>query len=149
MNTKTTFLLFLIITGVGIFSFSRVSQSKPVTALAESIPTSPTQPLLSQFITMGQVDVEVTPLLSADLTAPVFELVMNTHSVELAYDYLQLATLTDDQGNSYKPTKWTGNTSGHHVSGQLIFPELSTKPEQLTLTLSGVDNESADFSWSL
>lgn len=70
----------------------------------------------------GGVLVEVTPL---NLRSPGegldFQISMDTHSVELDYDLLAIATLTDDQGNTYQPTAWDGPRGGHHMSGILGF----------------------------
>lgn len=100
-------------------------------------------------MSMGAVDVEVTPVSITPQADIVFKLSLNTHSVDLGYDYTQIATLTDDQGNSYKPSRWTGESGGHHLEGELIFPPLSNKPKELILKLDGIDNESEIFIWQL
>ena len=118
--------------------FGLTAKPKTETSLAESANAQEgeqSDKLATISKTMGVVSVEITPTLVEDDNAPVFDLVMNNHSIELSYDYTQIVTLTDDQGNTYKPTEWTGNSSGHHVNGKLIFPSLSSKPKQLTLTL--------------
>ncbi|MDP2685341.1 MAG: hypothetical protein Q8P20_10005, partial [bacterium] len=78
-----------------------------------------------------------------------FELVMDNHSIDLSYDYTKIAVLTDNNGNPIYPSSWTGNSSGHHVEGKLIFPSFSKNPKELTLTLNEIDNKSETFSWKL
>lgn len=79
----------------------------------------------------------------------VFEVAMDTHSVELSdYDLAQLAVLKDGSGNAHLPVSWTPSGSGHHVSGVLKFENFQT--DKLTLTLRNVaEVEERVFSWSL
>ncbi len=51
----------------------------------------------------------------------VFSLSLNTHMVDLKYDYRALATLRDDQGHVYPAASWDGGSGGHHVNGKLLF----------------------------
>jgi len=150
MNSKIFFVLILILAGVVIFGMTAKSK-REITAIPSSKATSTVQtsPFAPQTKAMGAVEVEVKPVSIERDKDIVFELSMNTHSVELNYDYTQIATLTDDSGNSYKPKQWTGGSSGHHLSGQLIFTPLNGNPKELTLTLDGVDNKVESFSWQL
>jgi hypothetical protein len=68
----------------------------------------------------GGVTIQVTPAGTAgdDL---VFSAVLNTHSVDLNYDYRALATLRDDQGHTLPAASWEGGSSGHHLTGKLVF----------------------------
>lgn len=150
MNSKVLFILLLIIAGVAVFGLT--AKPKTEASLAVSASTQEgeqSDKLATVSKTMGVVSVDITPTSMEAGKEIVFDVVMNNHSVDLGYDYTQIAALTDDRGNTYKPTQWTGNSGGHHVRGQLIFSVLSDKPQQLTLTLNGVDNETADFSWEL
>jgi DNA-binding beta-propeller fold protein YncE len=68
------------------------------------------------------VTVEVTPLNLDGSGATVdFQVVLDTHAVELDYDLVQLSILRDDQGNEYAPVGWEGGQGGHHMSGILRF----------------------------
>lgn len=150
MNSKVFFILLLIIAGIAVFGLT--AKPKTETSLAVSAKTQESEQsdkLATVSKTMGVVSVDITPASMEAGSELVFDVVMNNHSIDLGYDYTQIATLTDDQGDSYKPIEWIGNSSGHHVKGQLIFPVLPGKPKQLTLTLKGVDNETEDFNWQL
>ncbi|PIY80924.1 MAG: hypothetical protein COY80_00330 [Candidatus Pacebacteria bacterium CG_4_10_14_0_8_um_filter_42_14] len=150
MNSKIFFVILLVITAVAIFGLSAKQKQEISTTASQRIETSAQNSgLSSQTKTMGVVEVAVKPVSVVSGKDVVFELLMNTHSVELNYDYMQIVTLTDEAGNSYKPTKWTGGNSGHHLEGELVFAALSQNSKELTLTLDGVDNKVESFSWQL
>jgi len=150
MNSKIFFVILLVLAGVVIFGMTAKSKQEiSATASPQTELNTQTSSLTPQTKTMGAVEVEVKPVSTQPGKDIVFELSMNTHSVELNYDYTKITTLTDDLGNSYKPTKWTGGSSGHHLSGQLIFAPFPGNTKELTLTLDGVDNKIESFSWQL
>jgi len=106
--------------------------------------------------TQGAVTLEVTP---TNLSDPgdelLFEISMNTHSVDLSMDLAALATLTADNGNSVQASLWDAPRGGHHVSGTLSFPaSVDGKPlldgaTKLTLTINDVDAPERVFTWDL
>lgn len=139
-----------MVAGVAVFGMTtKPSSEQQVLATTQTEESYESSTLVTQLETMGVVSVEVTPAFTELENGLVFDIAMNNHSVDLNYDFTQIATLTDEKGNTYKPNEWTGNVGGHHVSGQLIFTAVSREAKQLTLTLSGVDNETTDFSWEL
>ncbi|MDP2684535.1 MAG: hypothetical protein Q8P20_05795 [bacterium] len=133
MNSKIFFVILIILAGVIIFGTT----------------LKPKNELLTQNKTMGVVDVKITPVSVDNNKELVFELVMDNHSIDLSYDYTKIAVLTDNNDNSIYPSSWTGNSSGHHVEGKLLFPSFSKNPKELTLTLNGVDNKIEAFNWKL
>ena len=104
----------------------------------------------------GEVTVQVTPL---NLDAPAetldFDIVMDTHSVDLSMDLATLATLTTDTGATVQATLWDAPRGGHHVEGNLIFPAkidgrtILDDASQLTLTITNVDAPSRVFEWTI
>lgn len=104
----------------------------------------------------GNVVVIVTPL---NLDQPSgtldFDVVLDTHSVDLKMDLTTLAELTTDSGLSVKPVQWDAPMGGHHVSGTLSFPAtidgtpLLEGVTTLTLTLLNVDVPERIFTWQL
>jgi hypothetical protein len=106
--------------------------------------------------TQGAVTVEVTP---DNLSNPgdelVFEVSMNTHSVDLSMDLAQLAILSVDNGSYVQATLWDAPVGGHHVSGKLSFPAsvdgkaLLDGAARLTLTINNVDVPQRVFTWEL
>ncbi|HEY82339.1 MAG TPA: hypothetical protein G4O01_03500 [Dehalococcoidia bacterium] len=75
-----------------------------------------------QSNTGGAVTIDVE-WVSADDAQLVFQVAMNTHSVDLdQYDLGTLAILRDDAGGEYHPLSWDSAPGGHHRRGTLIFP---------------------------
>ncbi len=121
-----------------------------------TVPASADSVHLSLTDGQGAVTVKITPL---NLDNPgdtlKFEVVMDTHSVELNMDLATLATLTTDTGIAIQPEKWDAPSGGHHAEGTLSFPATQGgKPilngaKQLTLTLTGIDNVIRTFTWDL
>lgn len=140
MNSKLFYIILLILAGAIVFGFT--IKAKPKITIQET-------KLSTQSKIMGVVEVKVTPISVDNNKELEFELIMDNHSVDLSYDYTKIAVLTDNNNNSIYPSSWTGNTSGHHVKGDLIFPSFSIEPKKLTFTLSGVDNEIETFIWKL
>lgn len=127
-------------------------QADPVST--ESNSTSNDSATLSDQ--QGAVTVEVTPLNLDSATDTLdFDIVMDTHSVELSMDLATLATLTTDTGISVDATLWDAPLGGHHVEGKLIFPVAKDgKPvlegaTKLTLTIIDVDAPTRIFEWDL
>lgn len=102
----------------------------------------------------GAVTVEITPL---NLTAPGivldFQVVLNTHSVDLSMDLATLATLTTDTGQSIQAVKWDAPMGGHHVEGVLSFPAMQEdvfvldNATTITLTIIELDAPERTFVW--
>ena len=68
----------------------------------------------------GQVTVKAT--WNGVSTGPVFDIVMDTHAVDLdGYDLAQLAILRVD-GREIQPEGWDAPKGGHHRQGTLTFP---------------------------
>lgn len=104
----------------------------------------------------GNVSVEVTPInLNQADTSLDFEVVMNTHSVDLGMDLASLATLEVDNGRSVSATLWDATPGGHHVSGTLSFPVtadealLLDNATRLTMTIRDVDAPERVFTWDV
>lgn len=140
MNSKLFYIILLILAGAIVFGFT--IKAKPKITIQET-------KLSTQSKTMGVVEVKVTPIFVDNNKELVFELIMDNHSIDLSYDYTKIVVLTDNNSNSIYPSNWTGNSSGHHVKGNLVFPAFSKKPKELTLTLNGVDNKLETFNWKL
>jgi hypothetical protein len=69
----------------------------------------------------GQVTIKAT--WQGPSTGPVFEIVMDTHAVDLdGYDLKQLAVLRIDGAREAQPISWEAPKGGHHREGSLTFP---------------------------
>jgi len=152
MNAKILFILVLIISGVVIIAFSTKTEQTPtpknsILKVTQSVSTA--KRLDSQTKTMGNVEVVIIPTVSIQGKKAVLHVSLSTHSVELDYDYTEIVTLSDEQGNIYKPLKWTGGNGGHHVEGELIFEPLKEDAKKITLSIDGIDSQQALFQWNL
>lgn len=72
----------------------------------------------------GEGAVTVTVSWDGVAAGPVFDISLNTHSVDLdQYDLTDLAVLRTGSGTEIRPLTWDAPKGGHHRSGQLTFPE--------------------------
>jgi len=79
-----------------------------------------------------------------------FDVVVNTHSVELDQDMASIATLADDNGKEYQALRWEGAAvGGHHGEGVLVFDAVTPYPQHLKLIIRGIANVERSFTWTL
>lgn len=101
-----------------------------------------------QVSEQGDVVLKVNPLSLQAGSEAEFKLNMDTHSVELDYDLIKQSSLVDDQGRILKPISWNGGSGGHHLSGELIFPDPG-KVKTLELRILGLDGIDRKFKWEI
>ncbi len=154
---------YAVISFVMLFSLILAACSGPVGSTPAPASNSSSSVVPAKAVPAGEnltrtnaeasVSVEVTPLNLNDKSAATlnFEVALNTHSVDLSYDYQAIATLSSDAGEKVQAAKWDGPTSGgHHVSGTLSFPALKNRGQTLTLTLRGIANvPERTFTWKV
>ncbi len=104
----------------------------------------------TQASEQGSVSIKVTPEGLSEGKGK-FKIVFDTHSVELDQDLLQIAVLTDDQGNIYKPTRWEGSgPGGHHREGALVFDSINDASSYMELNIKDVGGVPERlFKWNL
>jgi len=119
-------------------------------------PTIPATTDLAREDSQGSVVVVVTPFNLDSVSETLeFDVIMNTHSVDLSMDLAVLATLATDDGIKVTPTSWTSPLGGHHVEGTLSFPssvdgrKILDGATTLTITLNNVDAPERIFNWQL
>lgn len=149
--TITITILILVLAFIGVLLL--FYKPKPV--------FSPTTDNFSASSTLGQweaktdeqanVTVVVTPTdLSIDSKEWKFDVVMNTHSVELDQDMAQATILIDNPGEEYKPLRWEGTgPGGHHREGTLVFASIKPYPQHLSLIIRGIGDKDRSFAWIL
>lgn len=98
----------------------------------------------------GMVTVKVTPQALSSAAPLRFEVVLDTHSVELTQDMREIAALSDGV-REYKPTAWDGSPpGGHHRKGVLVFAPVSPMPASLTLTIRDIAGvPERRFTWTV
>lgn len=134
-RTKKMFLTGLLLSGVIGLSASFSAAASPTTRTNSG----------------GGVTVKVTPV---DLKASGslrFEVVLDTHSVDLdAYDLKKLTIVRDRAANVYHPTSVESKGSGHHRSATVIFPKPSNNTKQVELVIQGIAGvRERVFPWEL
>ena len=98
----------------------------------------------------ANVTVVITPIdLSPNSKEWKFNIIMNTHSVELDQDMTKVAILIDDQGKEYKAINWEGPSGGHHREGALIFSQIIPIPKSIELKISDIGDVVRSFVWQL
>ena len=79
-----------------------------------------------------------------------FDIVMDTHSVELDQDMTESAILIDDQDKEYKPISWEGSSGGHHREGVLVFDPIEPTPKYIELKIKNVGGVTERlFKWNI
>ena len=123
-------------------------------AQASNNPTTSWPDGQEQQDTQGVVEVAITPLnLNNPSGTLVFDVSLNTHTVDLSMDLATLATLKTDSGLLVKATLWEAPSGGHHVAGKLSFPAtVDRKPvldgaNKLFLDLQNLEVPERVFSW--
>ena len=127
-------------------------------AATQSTQPTPTQPRpaippgdLTRSNEGGSVTIKVKPLnLGSGGATLEFDVVMDTHSVELNFDLKQLTVLKTDTGAEVKPSAYQIG-SGHHVESKLSFPaDKIGGARMLTLILKNVSGVAErTFTWNL
>jgi hypothetical protein len=107
----------VVLFGVALGVWNTFGPAKP----ADNVPAATTSGAAMQTNEGGQVTIKAT--WQGANAGPVFEIVMDTHAVDLdGYDLKQLVTLRVDSGREVQPASWDAPKGGHHRSGRLTFP---------------------------
>ena len=107
--------------------------------------------LATQTDDQNLVTFDVTP---ADFSFGVplrLKVSMNTHQGGLDFDLTEISMLKDNEGTTYAPLGWEGDApGGHHRSGTLTFPALSSEITSINLVIENVyDIPARSFIWKL
>ncbi len=79
-----------------------------------------------------------------------FDIVMDTHSVELDQDMTESAVLIDGQDKEYKPIGWEGPSGGHHREGVLVFDPIEPMPKYIELKIKNIGGVTERlFKWNI
>ncbi|MCK9211780.1 MAG: hypothetical protein WC798_03490 [Candidatus Paceibacterota bacterium] len=144
MNKITTISILVLVFALGFFVFYNPQPvSNPIQNTEQKWETKTDE--------QASVTVVVTPLdLSAESNEWKFDVVMDTHSVELDKDMTKISVLVDDQGKEYKPIRWEGaEPGGHHREGVLIFGQIVPNSQSIKLKISDVGDVVRSFIWQL
>ena len=105
----------------------------------------------SKIDDQASITVTVTPILLGEKSGDwKFDVVMDTHSVELDQDMTKVAILIDEQGKEYKARSWDGSpTGGHHREGVLTFSKITPTPKSVKLKIFDIGGVVRAFNWQL
>ena len=153
---KLTFILFL---SVFLFWGFNLALSGDNTASSVQSPqtvrqdTSYAKNDMERVNKDGAVTIKVKPLNLGDKEAAtiVFDVTMDTHSVNLNFDLSKLSILRNNNGTGVMPSAWSAPRGGHHVEGKLIFPAGDIKDwKSLILVIKNVEGiQERIFTWDL
>jgi hypothetical protein len=103
--------------------------------------------LASKTADAGGVEVTVTPV-QVNGDGAVFQVALNTHTVDLDLDAASAAALLVD-ATPWVPARWQGDEAGgHHRQGQLTFPAQGPAEGAVRLIIDGLPSP-AIFEWQL
>ncbi|MEK7104849.1 MAG: hypothetical protein AAB868_02295 [Patescibacteria group bacterium] len=159
MNKATKITIFILLVFIGGFLIFYNSKPVPISSENDSAVSdtqqksgvsNTQQKWESKIDEQASVTVTVTPSDSlVESKEWKFNVVMDTHSIELDQDMTKISILVDDQGKEYKPINWEGPVGGHHREGVLIFNQITPTPKSIELKISGIGNVIRNFAWQL
>ncbi len=138
-----------------IFAFSKVSDQPSNKTYRNSgtltqFDSTRSSKYQAQTDNQARVTVDVIPKqLGVKEEKNVFAVSLNTHSVELDFDFTKIMILKDDLNNVYPAIEWTGNRGWHHVSGDIIFPKINQQAKSVELQIKGINGVDRLFRWEL
>lgn len=99
----------------------------------------------------GGVTVKVTYLNPEAPEGASFQVVLDTHSVDLdAFDLKNLSLLRDEAGKTYQPRQVENKGGGHHREATLVFPKPATAAKRLELVIKDIAGvKERSFRWEL
>jgi hypothetical protein len=108
-------------------------------------------PDMTQIVAGGGVTAKVTYLNPKSNDDPRFQVVLETHSVNLdAYDFKNITIVRDDAGKIYSPVGVETKGGGHHREATLVFPNLSRDANRVELVVRDVAGvKERTFRWDL
>ncbi|MDO8560356.1 MAG: hypothetical protein Q7S23_04995, partial [bacterium] len=95
----------------------------------------------------ANVEVTVSPQ-QMDQSGVRFAVNLETHTVELDYDFAAISALTVD-GRILAALRWEGGRGGHHLSGTLVFPPLPQNARTMLLEINGIGGAIRRFDWAV
>ena len=134
-------LILITLTGLWVWAIAGPKQTPQEKVQQKSF--------TAQSSDRGEVSIEVTPVVLEPGREVKFNVVFNTHSVELNYDLLRASSLNYDKDNKSIPISWSGGSGGHHLNGELVFPNISGKAKSIELTIVNISGFDRRFRWNI
>ncbi|OGN03786.1 MAG: hypothetical protein A2655_04535 [Candidatus Yanofskybacteria bacterium RIFCSPHIGHO2_01_FULL_43_42] len=148
-NIIVIMVTFVGITALAVYIINTSSEPLTEPSLSPTIGNDQLPSNLeSQTNNEGSVSITATPKLLEEILG--FEVVMDTHTIELSEDMVEVAVLIAD-GKEYKPVSWEGaGPGGHHREGVLRFQQIIPRPGGVILKIKNIDGiPERSFQWQL
>jgi hypothetical protein len=99
----------------------------------------------------GGITAKVTYVHAQEADEARFEVVLDTHSVDLdAYDLTALSVLRDDTGKTYQAIRVENKGSGHHREVTIVFPKPASAAKRLELVIKDIAGiKERTFLWDI
>lgn len=148
MNKAIT-IFILALAFIGGFLIFYNPKPNPTTSDNSPQSSNAVQTWESKIDEQASVTVTVTPTdISIDAKEWKFNVLMDTHSVELDQDIAGASILIDNPGEEYKPSRWEGaGPGGHHREGTLVFAPIKPYPQHLSLIIKDIGGKDRLFAW--
>ena len=106
---------------------------------------------MMQSLAGGGVTAKVTYLTPKSADDPRFQVVLDTHSVNLdGYDFKTVAVLRDDNEKNHAPVAAENKGSGHHREVTLSFPKFARNSKRIELMIRDIAGvKERTFVWNL
>lgn len=138
--------------GFSILYFSVSTEQKTSAINQANQQTNMKQNWESKIDEQVNVTITVTPVdFSPQSKQWKFNIVMDTHSIELDHDLTKSTVLVDDNGKEYKPMAWEGSEAGgHHREGVLVFNAIQPMPKSVEIKIKDIGSiPERSFKWDL
>lgn len=97
------------------------------------------------------VTIEITPVEFGPTASQwKFNIIFSTHSENLDFDPMKIASMADDKGNVSRPIAWEGpGPGGHHREGILVFNPVNPASKYIELKINNVGGiAERSFRWN-
>ena len=154
LNKKLIILVIIVIILSIVLILNNKESRLDNSDFEKSMKDESNQGLITKYKTeiddQASVTIKVTPkIIGVKLQENIFELSLNTHSVDLAYDFQKIIVLRDNLGNIYKASDWTGGRGGHHLKGEIIFSEIDKDAKTIEMEVNEVGGVKRIFHWDI
>ncbi len=153
MSKINNFLLIILVFVVLFLGINAVKKTDKKSAGIKAVSSVSKQEenLNSQENEGGNVTVKVKPKVLKIGEKPSFNIVFETHSVDLAFDVAQISSFVDDKSNIYSNSNWKGTVpGGHHREGTLTFNTVLSETKFVELIIKDVGGVSQrKLKWEL
>lgn len=140
MKYKNFGILLAVIAGILIWQAFFIIKSEPEQSVSSPEIVVDTQQ------SAGDVSVEINYLSGkSGETNIVFEISLNTHSVDLDDIDFQKAVVLQKGGQTFAPSKVENSGSGHHRSAELSFPGVGVPLKIVFLGTAEIEKKELEF----